>query len=58
MLLRLRTLKDAASIKANLTKPIHNVRSVTHQPTDFSALTQCIYRGEPVERGQMRGYRH
>src|SRR5262245_14946716 len=47
------TLEDAAEIDTNLTKRIHNVGSVTHQPADFGKLTQPIYRGDGVARRQV-----
>src|SRR5262249_35457463 len=49
----LRALEDAAGVKADLTKPIHNVGSVADQPADFGMFTQTIYRRKPVERRQL-----
>ena len=49
----LRALEDETCIKANLTKAIHNVRSVADQPTGFGKVTQPIYCGEPMETRQM-----
>src|SRR5262249_46928482 len=39
---RLRALEDATGIDPNLTKPIDNVRSVAHQPTDFRVIAHRV----------------
>src|SRR5262245_62452892 len=48
-----RALEDAAGIDARLTKRIHNVSSVAHQPAGFGKFTQVICRGERVARRQV-----
>src|SRR5262245_6481103 len=47
------TFEDAAGVDPDLTKRIHNVGSVTHQPADFGKLTQGICRGERMARRQI-----
>ena len=50
---RLRALKDAAGIDADLTKRIRNARAVTHQSAGFDKFAPRIYRGNPVARRQV-----
>src|SRR5262245_36713664 len=50
----LRAIEDAAGIVADLTKPVQNIGSIAHQPTDFDNLASGIGRGNPIAHRERR----
>ena len=50
----LSTLEDLTSVSADLTKHVHTIGRIPHQPSDLHSLTRGIARGNPIARRESR----